>query len=456
MVATTLQIKEKIDRLRRFYNSGITKSIDFRIDRLRTLKQSIIHNQREIEAALWSDLRKSPEEAYLTEISIILQEIDLHIKNIRKWAKRQKVKTPISLFPSSSYIQSEPLGVALIIAPWNYPFQLIMNPLIGAISAGCTSMLKTSPAAPATALIIEKIIRGIFECNYIDIVHGGREVNSILLEQKYDIIFFTGSPELGKVVYKAAANNLTPVILELGGKSPCIVDRLADIPLAARRIAWGKWINAGQTCIAPDYLFVHKSIKKRFLARLKFECEQMYGIDASQSKFYSRIVNEVAFDRLISLIKDEEIYYGGESDREQKYISPTILVDITPESKVMEGEIFGPILPVLTFGSITEVIEYVNNHEKPLALYYFGQSNENVLENISSGGACINDTIMHIANHHLPFGGVGNSGIGKYHGKSSFDAFSNQRGIVKSSIWIDLPMRYPPFKYFKLTKRILR
>lgn len=441
--------------LRKYYNSGVTKSVEFRAEQLRKLKKSIIANQTAIEAALWSDLGKSPEEAYLTEISIVLQEIDLHLKNLRTWSKPQRVKTPLHLFPSRSFVQSEPLGVALIIAPWNYPFQLLLNPLVGAISAGCTTMLKSSPAAPATASIIDKIVREAFGSNYIDIVHGGREVNTSLLQQKYDIIFFTGSPQLGKVVYKAAAENLTPVVLELGGKSPCVVDRDANIELSARRIAWGKWINAGQTCIAPDYLFVHRSVKEQLLSQIRRECEKMYGADAKQSRFYGRIVNTEAFDRLVGLMEGEDIYFGGESDRAQKYISPTIIDNITPESKIMQDEIFGPLLPVMTFDDISEVYTYVNAHEKPLALYYFGRNGEQVLSQTTSGGACINDTIMHVSNHNLPFGGVGNSGMGKYHGRRSFEVFSNQRAVVKTPTWIDLPLKYPPFKYFKFIRRLL-
>lgn len=289
----------------------------------------------------------------------------------------------------------------------------------------------------------------------MDIVHGGRDVNIKLLEQEYDIIFFTGSPSFGKVVYKAAAQNLTPVVLELGGKSPCIVDKGANIEVSARRIAWGKWINAGQTCIAPDYMFVHSSLKERLLGQIKIECEKIYSTDIKQSRFYGRIVSNGAFDRLVDLVENEDIYYGGESDRTQKYIAPTVIDNITPESKIMQDEIFGPLLPVMSFEDINEVYAYVNAHEKPLALYYFGGDGEQVLRQTTSGGACINDTIMHVSNHNLPFGGVGNSGVGKYHGKRSFETFSNMRAVVKTPTWIDLPLKYPPFKYFKLIRRIL-
>ena len=448
-------IKNKVESLRAFHRSGQTKSISFRLEQLQKLKVSILSHQTEIENALWSDLSKSPEESYLTEVSIVLQEIDLHIKNLRRWAKPTRVRTPLHLYPSRSSIYYEPLGVALIIAPWNYPFQLMLNPLIGAISSGCCAMMKPSPAASMTANVVEKIITATFDSSYIDIVQGGREINGYLLEHKYDFIFFTGSPELGRIVYKSAAENLTPVILELGGKSPCIVDKDADIKVSAKRIAWGKWLNAGQTCIAPDYLFVHSSVKAALLSEIKSCCIKMYGEEINKSRFYPRIVSDSAFVRVSGLLKDEQIYYGGQVDSDTKYISPTILDNITPASRVMQEEIFGPLLPTLTFDKIEEVIDYVNSKEKPLALYYFGGNSKQVISSTSSGGACVNDTIMHISNHNLPFGGVGNSGMGKYHGKSSFLLFSNSKGVVCTSTWIDLPFKYPPFKYFKLVKRIL-
>ena len=448
-------IKNSVDNLGAFYRSGATKSVDFRLEQLKKFKKAILSHQKEIENALWSDLRKSPEECYLTEISIVLQEIDLHIKNLRKWEKPKRIKTPIHLFPSRSSIQCEPLGIVLIIAPWNYPFQLIMNPLIGAISSGCCVMMKPSPAAPMTANVVEKIIRTVFEANYIDIMQGGRDINTLLLEQKYDFIFFTGSTQFGRIVYKSAAENLTPVILELAGKSPCIVDKDSNIKIAAKRIAWGKWLNAGQTCIAPDYLFVHSSVKEALLNEIKNNCIKMYGEKAINSRFYPRIVNDAAFERIYDLFKDEDIFYGGQVDKDIKYISPTILDNITPDSKIMQEEIFGPLLPVLTFEKIEEVLNYVNINEKPLALYYFGKNGKEVIGSTSSGGACVNDTIMHISNHHLPFGGVGSSGMGKYHGKESFLLFSNCKSVVNTPTWIDLPFKYPPFKYFKWIKRII-
>ena len=449
------RIVKSVNEQREFFRSNNTSSIKFRVDQLCKLKKLIEKRQHKIEEALWQDLRKSPEEVYLTEISIVLSELDNHIANLKKWTRPQKVKTPIHLLPSTSSVVCEPLGVALIIAPWNYPFQLVLNPLIGAISSGCCAMLKPSPNAKATADLIEEMIKELYDSRYIDIVQGGREVNGLLLEQKYDIIFFTGSTALGKIVSRAAAENLTPLILELGGKSPCVVDADADLVIAARRISWGKFINAGQTCIAPDYLFVHKSVKDVLLTKLKSEITEMYGDVISESRVYPRIISSGAIDRLKELMNEGDVYCGGEVNENDRYIAPTIIDNITPESLIMQDEIFGPILPVMTFDDITEVYEYLDDKEKPLALYYFGKGGADVLAKTTSGGMCINDTLMHITNHNLPFGGVGSSGMGKYHGKDSFLAFSNRRAVVNTPVWIDLPFKYAPFKYFKFIKRIL-
>lgn len=453
--------KHTIDTLlqkqKSFFSSDQTKSIPFRIAQLKKLKKMVLSNQRLIEEALWNDLHKSPEEAYLTEISLVTGEIDYHLKRLKKWARPTRVKTPIHLFPSSSKIIHEPLGTALILAPWNYPFQLLINPLIGSISAGCTSIIKPSPDTPNVARVIEKIIEKTFEDSYIAVVQGGKETNTILFHEAFDIIFFTGSPRVGKVVMEAASKKLTPVVLELGGKSPCIVDADANIKVAAKRIAWGKLINAGQTCIAPDYLFAHQDIKDELLDEIAKNFVEMYGNDVKNSRFYPRIVNNRAVDRLSKLMNEGKIHTGGEIDEKQKYIAPTIIDNVLPEHPIMQEEIFGPILPVLTFSKINQVTDYVNSHEKPLAFYYFGTNNQakNVLKKTSSGGACINDTLMHIVNHNLPFGGVGNSGMGKYHGKESFEVFSNRRSIITTPTWLDLPVRYAPFKYFKWVKKII-
>lgn len=446
-----------IESQRVFFSTNQTKNINFRLKQLKKLKQAIVKYQTKIEDALWIDLHKSPEEAYLTEISIVNGEINNHIKNLKAWAKTKRVSTPLHLLPSSSKIIYEPLGIALIVAPWNYPFQLLINSLVGAISSGCCCVLKPSPNASNIAKVMEEMITENFASEYICVVQGGRETNTILFKQRFDIILFTGSPSVGKVVMKAAAENLTPVILELGGKSPCIVDADANINIAAKRIAWGKLINAGQTCIAPDYLFAHKSIKDELLDKIALNFKIMYGENIKESRFYPRIINEPAMDRLAALLNEGEIHTGGEIDRKEKFIAPTIIDNIHPDFLIMQDEIFGPILPVMPFNHIDETITYINKNEKPLAFYYFG-SNKNakrILAKTTSGGACVNDTLMHITNHKLPFGGVGNSGMGKYHGKDSFLAFSNTRSVVTTPTWIDLPMKYVPFKYFKLIKKLI-
>lgn len=458
MASSTILINELLISQRQFFNTGATRSISFRIEQLKKLKQAVERNEERICDALWRDLHKSKQEAYLTEVSIIIQEINLHIRKLRRWAKPKKVATPIHLKPSSSRVVYEPLGVSLIIAPWNYPFQLILNPLIGSISAGNCAVIKPSPYSKHTSQLLEEIISDIFPANYISIVQGGREANQLLLKERFDIIFFTGSPELGKVVMEAASAHLTPVVLELGGKSPVIVDKTANLKIAAKRIIWGKTINAGQTCIAPDYLFVHDSIKDEFINHLQDSISNLFGKDIKANPHFGRIINDKAYDRLVSYLSDGDIIIGGDVDSGQRYISPTVMHNMKPDSDVMQHEIFGPILPLVTFENIKEPIDYINNNEKPLALYYFGDPKQarQVMSQCSSGGGCINDTIIHIANHNLPFGGVGNSGMGNYHGIHSFKAFSNVRSIMRSTNSIDLPFRYPPYKYFKWVKRLLK
>ena len=450
-------IAQHLDSQRAFFASSETKDVAFRLQQLSKLKRVVVEYQEKIQHALWDDLHKSPEEAYLTEISIVLSEIDNHIKHLKKWAKPKRVSTPLYLRPSSSKILYEPLGVALIVSPWNYPFQLLFNPLIGAISAGCCAILKPSPDTPSVAKLMDEMIAKTFPVNYITLAQGGKETNTHLFKQRFDLIFFTGSPKVGKVVMKSAAQHLTPVVLELGGKSPCIVDKDANLDIAAKRIVFGKFINAGQTCIAPDYLFAHSSIKDELLNKIEFHIKQMYGNDIKESRFYPCIVNTEAMSRLAGLLDEGTIYSGGEVDYKKRYIAPTIIDDVQQEHKIMQQEIFGPILPVMTFDIISEALTYINKNEKPLAFYYFGSNNKakDILRSSTSGGACINDTIMHVANHHLPFGGVGNSGMGSYHGYRSFLAFSNQRAVVFSPTWIDIPLKYPPFKHFKWIKKIM-
>lgn len=451
------KIIEKISAIHSYFSKTHTNNLKFRIHQLKNFRSVILKYENDIYEALWSDLRKSKEEAYLTEINLILQEIDKNLKYLKKWSKAKRVPTPWYLRPSRSKLIYEPLGVALIIAPWNYPFQLLLSPLVGAIAAGNCAVLKPSEHAPAIAEVMHKIINDAFNEQYVTLFKGEKETNQLLLKQKFDIIFFTGSTRVGKIVMQAAANNLTPVVLELGGKSPCIVDKEANINRAAKRIAWGKTINAGQTCIAPDYLFVHESIKEELIEKIIENLKKMYGEDAQHSKYFPRIINEQALTRVSSLMNEGKTVYGGEIDKNDKYISPTIIDDIEPEHAIMQEEIFGPVLPVLTFIEIDKVIEYINKKEKPLAFYYFGKNKKakDILLKTSSGGSCINDTIMHIANHQLPFGGVGNSGLGKYHGYNSFLTFSNQRAVVTTPTWFDMPLKYVPFKGFKLLKRII-
>lgn len=441
-----------------FFKSGKTKDINFRKESLERLYEAVKSNTKNISDALKKDLNKSFEEAYLTEIGIVLSEIREHLSHLKKWSKPKHVSTPLFLLPSTSKIVYEPLGNSLIIAPWNYPFQLLFNPLVGAISSGCTAILKPSPYTPEVAKVMDNIIKETFNPEYITVVQGGRDINKLLLEKRYDIIFFTGSPVLGKVVMEAASKYLTPVVLELGGKSPVIVDRDANLKIAARRIVWGKLINAGQTCIAPDYLFVQKNLKNSLVEQMKLEIERMYGKNPKESEYYPRIVNSKAVERLKLLIDSGKILFGGEIVESERYIAPTILDEVNESSAVMKEEIFGPILPIMTFDKIDEALEYVYKNEKPLALYYFGSKSgaSEVISKSTSGGGCINDTLMHVTNDKLPFGGVGNSGMGRYHGYKSFLAFTNERGLVSTPTFIDLPFKYVPFKFFNIVKQLLK
>lgn len=447
---------------KKFFELGKSKNIDFRINELKKLKKIIQKNEEEILQALKKDLGKSNFEAYATEVGIIYDEINLHIKNIRKWAKREKRSSPIVHYPSKSYVYKEPYGVTLIIGPFNYPFQLVLAPLIGAISAGNTAIIKPSENTINTAKLLEKIINNNFDKGYIRVVDplGGKEVVSYLLDLPFDYIFFTGSVRVGKIVMEKAAKNLTPVTLELGGKSPCIVDNDANINLAAKRIVWGKFLNAGQTCVAPDYLFIHKNIKDKFLKALVKEIKNQFGENIKKSPDYPRIVNTISLDRFSNYLKDGEIYFGGEIDKETLYMEPTILTNVKLESLVMTDEIFGPILPVIEFNDLNEIISIINKREKPLALYYFSESNkkiEYVIERTSAGGVTINDTIIHVANGNLPFGGVGPSGLGKYHGKDSFDTFTHTKSVMKRGTFIEFKIRFAPYNdRIKLLRKVMK
>lgn len=442
---------------RAYFGSGATLGEAFRREQLRRLGAALKKWEQPLCEALWQDLHKSKEEAVLTELSIVEGEIRNHLRHLHRWMRWERRSTPLKMLPSRSRIVSEPLGCALIVAPWNYPVQLLLNPLVGAISAGCTAMLKPSPYVPNVSLTIERMIAETFDERYIAVVQGNREVNGRLLEERYDVIFFTGSPSLGRIVMRAAAEHLTPVVLELGGKSPCIVDRGADVDLAARRIVWGKTLNAGQTCIAPDYLMIYRPLQERFIEAFRREVRRMHGDDPRKDRHFVRMVNERAFDRVAGYLNDGRVVVGGETCRDELYIAPTLLADVDPTSAVMQEEIFGPVLPMIAFDDVEDVVQFVTEREKPLAFYYFGpeRKGRDIIGRTSSGGACINDTIMHIANENIPFGGVGNSGMGRYHGRESFDAFSHRRSVVLAPTWIDLPFRYMPYRMFDFVRKML-
>ena len=443
-----------------FFASHATLDVKWRRTQLKTLLAAIDKWEQPLAQALMTDLHKSYKEAYLTEISLVKAEIKDAIRHIRSWSSRKKCLTSIACMPARSYIVKEPLGNALIVSPWNYPVQLLLNPLVGAMAAGCTAVLKPSPYVPHVSKVIEDMITECFDPAYIAVVQGNRNVNKKLFNCRWDMIFFTGSPALAHDVMEAAAKHLTPVVLELGGKSPCIVASDADIELAARRIAWGKTLNCGQTCIAPDYLLIDSSVKDAFVEAFERQIHKLHGEDVQKDEHYVRMVSDKAFQRVSSYLSEGKILCGGHTDPSERYIEPTLLGDLAQGSKVLEEEIFGPILPVIEIKGDNfeaQVEEYIKSREKPLAFYYFGNEKRGwrIIGHTSSGGGCINDTIMHIVNSHVPFGGVGNSGMGNYHGKRSFDAFSHERSIVVSSRWIDLPFKYMPYKLFGLTKHLL-
>ena len=450
-------IKGIVDAQRGYFRSHDTLPIDFRKKMLKRLTASIMRFEKELCDALYQDLHKSYEEAYMTEISIVLGEIDNFLDNLSRWAAPSKKSTPLKLFPSRSMILTEPIGVALIMSPWNYPVQLVLNPLVGAIAAGCTAVVKPSPYVPHVAEVLERLIYETFDKEYITVVQGHRDVNAELLRQRYDIIFFTGSPDLGRVVMRTAADNATPVILELGGKSPVVVDKSADIKLAAKRLAWGKTLNAGQTCIAPDYVLIHEDVKTAFVEAFKRAVAELHGENPQLSRHYVRMVTDKAFERVSGYIAEGRVLSGGRVDASDRYIEPTLIDNVALSSKVMTTEIFGPVLPLVTIKSVDEAIAFINDREKPLALYVFADEGvgRHVLHHTSSGGACINDVIMHIANENLPFGGVGNSGMGRYHGRDSLYSFSHRRSVVVTPTWIDMPFRYMPYKLFKWIKGLM-
>ena len=443
-------LPQQLQNQRDYFLTHKTKDLEFRVEQLKILKKAILKYEDRLYEAFWKDLRKSKFETYETELGLVLEEIDRHICRLHSWARPIKVSTNQLLhFWSKSSIRKEPYGLVLIMAPWNYPFQLLINPLVGAVSAGNCVALKPSELSPNIAGIIEEMIKEFFEPQYISLFNGEMELSQSLIGQKWDLIFFTGSPAVGRIVMESAARNLTPLVLDLGGKSPCIVDADANLKVAASRIVWGKFLNAGQTCIAPDYLFVHSSVKAELLRLMSEKITQYFGIKPGECIDYPGIVNEAKTQRLAGFLGRGKVVAGGEVDIKRRFISPTILDNISPADPVMQEEIFGPILPVFEFSMMSEVIDFINSNPKPLALYYFSENalnQEDLLMKTSSGGACINDVITHVANSNLPFGGVGNSGMGMYHGKFSFDAFSHQRAVIKKSTRLDVPVRYPPYR----------
>ncbi|HET6872648.1 MAG TPA: aldehyde dehydrogenase [Sporolactobacillaceae bacterium] len=444
-----MNVKELIEKQKLFFQTGKTKALSFRLKALRQLQEAVRAHEKDLMEALYKDLNKSAFDAYSTEIGVVLEEIRFTLKNLSGWVKPQKVKTPLTHLGSKSAIYSEPYGVALIIAPWNYPFQLAVAPLIGAIAAGNCAILKPSELTPHTSEVLGNLLNQIFPEEYIKVVLGGVETSQALLDEDVDYIFFTGSVPVGKIVMEAAAKHLTPVTLELGGKSPCIVHEKANLKLAAKRMAWGKFMNAGQTCIAPDYLYLQKSVTAEFLSHFKNAVKELYGEQPLKNKNFTHIVSERHFQRLTAFLDNGKVLLGGTTDPEQLAIEPTVLGDITWEDHVMQEEIFGPILPVLEFNDLKEVIEGIRNHPNPLSLYLFTEDakvQEQLLQAISFGGGCINDTVYHFATPYLPFGGVGASGTGAYHGKGSFDTFSHKKSVLKQTTRFDLPFRYPNAK----------
>jgi aldehyde dehydrogenase (NAD+) len=445
---------------KKFFASGKSREVSFRQEALRKLRSAILMHEQELYEALRNDLHKSPFESYASEIGFVLEELRYHLKKLKKWARPRHVSSTIVSFPASARLTWEPLGTVLIIAPWNYPFQLMMAPLIGAISAGNTVILKPSEIAENTAAVIEKIVNSSFEKASIRVVTGGVDVSQDLLKLKFDHIFFTGSPRVGKIVMQAAAKNMVPVTLELGGKSPCIVDETAPLKLTARRIVWGKLLNAGQTCIAPDYLWVHEKVKNDLIEELKKAIRKAYGKDARLSPDFPRIITRANMERLVALLEGARVVYGGHYDKEEKYFEPTILDQVSFDLPVMQQEIFGPILPVLGYTDVDEVIRQVNARPRPLALYVFSKNKtflNRMVKNIPAGGVTLNDTLMHIVSSKLPFGGVGNSGIGKYHGFYSFQTFSNAKPVVRRGTWLDVPIRYAPYgKKLRIIKYLMR
>mgnify|MGYP000923848472 FL=1 len=456
---TISSIKLLIDKQRKFFESNATRDIDFRMAQLIKFKQALQANEENIYASLHADFRKSKFEAYGTEIGVLYEEISCMLKNVKKWATPELVKDTVANFPSKNYIYHEPYGVCLIIGAWNYPLQLTLAPVIGAIAAGNTCIVKPPRASIHTYRLVQKIIQDTFDENYMAVLDEDSD-NQEMLANRYDYIFFTGGVEIGRTIARAAAEHLTPTTLELGGKSPCIVDKNVDVEVAARRVAWGKFLNGGQTCIAPDYLLLHASVKEKFYKAFAKSVKSFYGNNPQDSVDFPRIINDKHFKRLSSMLQDGTIIVGGNTDAESRYIAPTLIELDTFEHPLMQDEIFGPILPVITIQSVDEAISIVKQFEKPLAFYIFSnhyETQQKCLNTVQFGGGCVNDTLSHFVNDHLPFGGIGNSGIGAYHGKFSFDTFTHFKGVCNKVTWPDVPLRYPPYNgKLMLVKQVMK
>ena len=442
------QILRIIENQRRFFASGATLDVNYRIAALKKLQQALKDRESAIARAIRADLGKSPEESYMCETGIVLAEISYMLRHIRRFAREKTVATPLAQFASRSYRKPMPYGVTLIMSPWNYPLMLSLDPLVDAITAGNTVVLKPSAYSPATSRLLAEILGELFPEEYIAVIEGGREENAYLLDQKFDYIFFTGSKAVGQLVLEKASRYLTPVTLELGGKSPCIVDQSAKLELAARRIVFGKYLNCGQTCVAPDYVLCHSAVKDRFVECIRKEIQRQYGSDYRNNPLYGKIISKRHFDRVVGLIDPAKVVHGGHSDPDSQKIEPTVMDNITWNDAVMGEEIFGPIMPILTYDSIEEVIQTVNSHDTPLALYIYAQD-KHVIRSVTSrcgfGGGCVNDCIIHLATSNMGFGGMGQSGMGAYHGKTGFDTFTHYKSIVDKKTWMDLPMRYQPY-----------
>ncbi len=459
---TNQEIHALLEAQRKFYRSGVTVPVKFRIAQLKKLYATVQKYETEIHDALKADLGKSRYEGFMCEFGLVLTEIRYMIKHTKRFARRKTVKTPPAQFHSHSYTQPVPYGNTLIMSPWNYPFLLTLDPLTAAIAAGNTAIVKPSAYSPATSAMVAKIIKECFPPEYVAVVMGGRAENSALLEQKFDFVFFTGSQAVGREVLRHTAEHLTPAVLELGGKSPCIVDATANIRLAAKRIVFGKYLNCGQTCVAPDYILCEHSVKDEFAAEVRKQIKLQYGENPLENKDYGKIINEKHFARLCGLMDQSKVIVGGQTNPDTCQIAPTVMDNVTDEDAVMGEEIFGPILPIITFDSFDKVVEELKNKDKPLALYLFSSDKKHighVTAELSYGGGCINDVVIHLATSEMGFGGVGESGMGAYHGKDGFDAFSHRKSIVDKKTWLDLPMRYQPYQsklYEKMLHRILR